>query len=97
MRLIWSPEARDDLIEIFRYVAADNPRAARRLHETIKQGAAVLRDNPYAGRPGRVPGTREWVISGTAYLVPYQIREDRVELLRVYHAARRWPERFEPA
>lgn len=95
MRLIWSPEARDDLIEIYRYVAADNPSAARRLHETIKQGAAVLRDNPHAGRPGRVPGTREWVISGAPYVVPYQIQEDRVELLRVYHAARRWPERFD--
>lgn len=50
MWLIWSPEARDDLIEIFRYVVADNPRPARRLQETIKQGAAVLRDNPSAGR-----------------------------------------------
>lgn len=95
MRLLWSPEARDDLSEIYRYVAADNPSAARRLHETIKQGAAVLRDNPYAGRLGRVLGTREWVIAGTPYLVPYQVWEDRVELLRVYHAARRWPERFD--
>ena len=94
MRLIWSPEARDDLIEIYRTLAADNPQAARRLHETIKQCAALLRDNPYAGHHGRVPGTREWV-GGTAYLVPYQILEDRVELLRVYHAVRSWPERFE--
>jgi addiction module RelE/StbE family toxin len=95
MKLIWSPQARSDLIETYRYVAADNPQAARRLHATLLQGAALLRDNPYVGRPGRVPGTREWVIAGTPYAIPYQVREDRVELLRVYHAARRWPEGFD--
>jgi toxin ParE1/3/4 len=34
------------------------------------------------------------VVSGTPYIVPYRLRADRVEVLRVLHAARKWPERF---
>lgn len=94
MKVIWSPEARRDLRDIYLYLAADNPHAARALQERIKQGVQLLRDNPHIGRPGRVPDTRELVISGTSCIVPYQIGEKRLELLRVYHVARKWPERF---
>jgi toxin ParE1/3/4 len=43
------------------------------------------------GRPGRVPGTREFVIARTPYVVPYRVRGDAIEILRVYHGARLWP------
>jgi toxin ParE1/3/4 len=42
------------------------------------------------GRPGRVQGTRERVITGTPYLVVYRVRHE-VEILRVLHGAMRWP------
>jgi toxin ParE1/3/4 len=94
MKVLWSPEARQDLREIYLYLAADNPDAARALQKRIKQAVALLRENPQIGRPGRVPGTRELVVSGTSYIVPYQTWEKRLELLRVYHTARKWPEYF---
>ena len=94
MKVLWSPEARQDLREIYVYLAADNPDAARALQKRIKQSVALLRENPQIGRPGRVPGTRELVVSGTSYIVPYQIWEKRLALLRVYHTARKWPEQF---
>ena len=94
MKVLWSPQARQDLREIYLYLVSDNPDAARVLQQRIKQGVELLRENPHIGRPGRVPGTRELVISGTSYIVPYQIREKRLELLRVYHMARKWPEHF---
>lgn len=94
MKAIWSPEARQDLREIYLYPAADNPYAAPTLQERIKQGVQLLRDNPHIGQTGRVPGTRELVISDTSYILPYQIGENRLELLRIYHTARKWPERF---
>ena len=43
----------------------------------------------------RLPGTRELVDSRTRHIVPYRVRGDLVETLRVFHTARRWPE--EPA
>jgi addiction module RelE/StbE family toxin len=94
MKVIWSPEARQDLRKIYLYLAAENPSATRALQERIKQGVQLLQDNPHIGRPGRVAGTRELVISGTSYIVPYRIGEKRLELLRVYHMARKWPEHF---
>jgi plasmid stabilization system protein ParE len=40
--------------------------------------------HPASGRSGRVPGTRELVISGTPYVVPYSVHGETVEILRVF-------------
>lgn len=95
MRIVLSPQAREDLREIFLYIAAENPRAARLVLSRIKEQVAELEDNPHLGRPGRVPGTRELVILKTPYLVPYQVRGDILQILRVYHGSRLWPKDFE--
>jgi plasmid stabilization system protein ParE len=73
------------------YIASDSPAAAARVVRRITISVARLRNYPAMGRPGRVPGTRELVVSGTPYIVPYRVRGDAVEILRVFHAARRWP------
>lgn len=46
------------------------------------------------GRPGRIPGTRELIFPSLPYIVPYRIRGEIVEILSVFHAARKWPESF---
>ena len=51
-----------------------------------------LATHPALGRPGRVPGTRELVVSGTPYLIPYRVHGKTVEILRVFHGARKSPE-----
>jgi plasmid stabilization system protein ParE len=48
-----------------------------------------LRDFPAMGRPGRVAGTRELVIPGKPYVVPYRVKESVIEILRVFHTARK--------
>jgi toxin ParE1/3/4 len=53
----------------------------------------LLSEDPRLGAPGRVPGTRELVIPKTPYVVPYRIRGRTIEIARVYHSSRRWPER----
>jgi len=55
----------------------------------------VLLETPQIGRPGRVAGTRELVIFGTPYIVPYRIGSETLQILRVYHSSRFWPESFE--
>ena len=50
--------------------------------------------HPKSGRPGRVAGTLELVIPRLPYIVPYRIKGDAIEVLRIYHAARMWPENF---
>jgi plasmid stabilization system protein ParE len=65
------------------------------LYERIETIAAELVAAPYIGRPGRIPGTRELIIMNTPYILPYQIRSNCIEILRVYHGARRWAKRFD--
>ena len=95
MNLIWSPEAIDDLASLRSYISESDPTAARRvaLH-ILHHVEIVLAENPEIGRVGRVAGTREAIVPKTPFVVPYRVREGTLEILRVYHAARRWPEFF---
>jgi toxin ParE1/3/4 len=95
MPISWSAAAGRDLIAIVRFIERDNPRAAAMTLRRIRDAVTVLVDQPSLGRPGRVIHTRELVIERTPYIVPYQLVEGRVIILRVYHAARQWPERFD--
>jgi toxin ParE1/3/4 len=95
MKIVWSPEAIQDLISLRAYIAEENPAAARRIVLRILHDVEhLLPDNPQMGRPGRVPGTRELVVPRTPYIVPYRVQRATIQILRVFHGARRWPERF---
>ncbi len=95
MNIIWSPQAIEDLTSLRAYIAEDDPAAARRvaLHiiHSIEQ---LLPDNPHIGRAGRVPGTREFVVPLTPYIVPYRVQRSTIQILRIYHGARHWPDRL---
>ena len=92
---VWSPEAVEDLASLRAYIEQDDPAAAQRvaLH-IVRNIATLLSQHPDMGRPGRVPGTRELVIPRTPFIVPYRVQGDTIQVLRVFHGARRWPERF---
>ncbi len=90
----WLRRALANVDEIASYVAADNHAAARALVAEIMRQVELLRSQPNIGRPGRVPGTRELVISGEHYIIPYRLKRNHVEILRVFHPARAWPSRF---
>lgn len=68
-----------------------NPPAAQRLVGLIRTPVARLIDMPQCGRPGRWPGTRELVVPSSPYAIPYRVRGEIIEILRVWHGARRWP------
>ena len=95
MNPVWSPEAVADLAALRIYIEQDDPAAAQRvaLH-IIRNVETLLPKNPEMGRPGRVPGTRELVIPRTPYIVPYRVVGNAIQILRVYHGARRWPDAF---
>ena len=95
MNPVWSPESIADLAALRAYIAQDDPVAAQRVALHILRNVEILlRDSPEMGRPGRVPGTRELVIPRTPYIVPYRLIGDTIQVLRVFHSARRWPETF---
>ena len=95
MTILWSPEAIDDLTSLRAYIAEDNPAAARGVALNIIHNIEqLLPNNPRMGRPGRVAGTRELVIPKTPFVIPYRLQRNVIQILRVYHGARRWPESF---
>lgn len=91
MTLVWTRPARRDLADLRAWIAADNPTAARTQAERLLAAAARLPALPRAGRPGRVPGTRELAVPATPYLIAYRETAAGIEILRVLHASRRWP------
>jgi toxin ParE1/3/4 len=94
MTLIWLRRAERSLEAIADYIARDNRQAAYTTILTIRAAAARLTDNPALGHPGRIPGTRELVVAGTPYILPYRIQGDIIQILHVLHGARQWPEQF---
>ena len=93
MKIRWFCAARADLVAIRRFIEdQDHPAAAQSVAQRILSTVTYLREHPTIGRPGRVTGTRELIIAGLPYVVPYRIREGVLEILRVLHMSRQWPE-----
>ncbi len=94
MRIRWLRKALRNLDEEASYIAADDPKAARLVVERIFEAVEQLRNQPAAGRPGRVPGTRELVVRNTRYILPYRVRGESIQVLRLFHTSRRRPKRW---
>ena len=94
MRLEWSDAALVNSDQAVEYIAQDKPAAAAKVAQKIWDATQRLAEQPGIGRPGRVEGTRELVITGLPYIVPYVVKGNRVIVLRVMHAAMMWPEQL---
>jgi toxin ParE1/3/4 len=90
----WSREALDDIKRQAAHIARDNPAAARRLADRIREVGQSLGDMA-TGRPGRVTGTYEKPIGRLPYIIAYALRpiasRESVVILRVIHTSRDWP------
>lgn len=92
MRIEWSRHAASDLKSISEYIEQDrNLETANRVTRSIYDAIQGLRLMPNRGRPGRVEGTRELVVSSLPYIVVYQVSSERILILNVLHGAQRWP------
>jgi toxin ParE1/3/4 len=94
MRVRWTRRTLRALAGVADYIAQDNPAAAQRIVGRVEEAVARLADHPSIGQAGRVAGTRELILSGTPFIVPYRVRDGSLEILTVLHAARKWPEEF---
>ena len=63
------------------------------MYEHIELSIEAVVAMPLRGRIGRTPGTRELVITGSPYIVVYQVTGDQVEVARIIHGAQDWPPR----
>jgi toxin ParE1/3/4 len=94
LRLIRSAQSEEDLIAVWRYIAADSPSAATRWLERIERRIQSLQSSPFLGeqQPQFGETTRRIIVGN--YLVFYDVLPDAVHVLRVFHAARKLDELF---
>jgi plasmid stabilization system protein ParE len=94
MRVRWLRKALSNLDDEATYIAVDDGAAARLVVKRVLDAVSMLAEQPGLGRPGRVPGTRELIVAKTRYIVPYRVRGEAVEILRVFHTLRQLPDRW---
>jgi toxin ParE1/3/4 len=92
--IVWSPRAIEHLAHLRSYIARDNPKAANRIAAVLLEAIERLAELPNLGRPGTLAGTRELVVPGTPYVIPYRLRGDRLEVIAVLHCRQKWPKRL---
>lgn len=93
--VFWSREALDDIKEQAAHIAKDNPAAARRVADRIRDTGKAL-GNVAIGRPGRVTGTYEKSLARLPYIIAYELRpiagRESVVIVRVIHTSQNWPD-----
>jgi toxin ParE1/3/4 len=96
MKVRWTEAAASNWEQAFEYIAQDNLNAALAIAGKIIELTEMLAVHPHAGRPGRIAGTRELVISDSPFILAYGVDAgaDVIWIYAVYHGRRRWPERF---
>jgi toxin ParE1/3/4 len=90
----WTRLAIQHLREAYEYVARDCPEAAEKMVERVFTAVEALERYPNMGRQGRLQGSRELVIAGTPFVVIYRPGRKTVQILAVFHSARKWPDQF---
>lgn len=94
MKVVWSRRAVQHLVALREYIAKDSEQSAALVATRILDAIELLQTQPEMGRPGRVVGTRELVIPDTPYIIPYRIRNERLELIVVLHGRQKWPKKL---
>lgn len=96
MQIKWLKKALQNLDDEARYIAKDDPAAAKIVVQRIVDAINLLPHNPALGHPGRLHGTRKLVVPNTRYIVPYRVRPriNGIEILRFFHTSRRLLQRW---
>lgn len=94
MKIRWTKRAIRRLISIHAYISKDSPAAASRVAAAILDATVQLELFAQSGRPGRIKGTRELVVPGLPYIIPYRIVNDVILISSVIHTSRKWPKKL---
>ena len=76
------------------YIHPECASAVEPVLARIEASLETLAHHPGLGRSGRAGGTRELLVLGTAFILAYRHKTDRLEILALVRGARRWPDTF---
>ena len=91
MKIKLTKLATQDLQSTKDYISQDKPKAALAVMKRVVEAIENIVTFPSMGRPGRVPHTKELVVSGPPLIIIYQVRQDILYIVRIIHTARKWP------
>lgn len=91
MKIKLTQLAAQDLQSTKDYISQDKPDAALKVVKRVIEAIENIVTFPSMGRAGRVPHTKELVVSGTPLIIVYQIKQDNLYIVRIIHTARKWP------
>jgi toxin ParE1/3/4 len=94
MKLKVLPRAVRDLENIHAYINADSAEAAEAVMLKLTKSLNLITSRPELGRPIPESRSREWSVPGLPYTIPYRVRGETVEVLRVFHTRRQRPPRW---
>lgn len=94
MEIKWLRKAAANLEAEYLYIAQDDPQAASQFVDEVRRLTELLPQQPAMGRPGRVPGTRELVLTHYPYIIPYRVKDNMLQILRIFHTHRRLPSKW---
>jgi toxin ParE1/3/4 len=101
IKVLWTRQADQDLLDIYLTIGLDNPAAAERIYTTIQEKTELLASQPRLGprRPEIQPSTR--ILIERPYLILYKIRPNtdsgpvhEVTIVRVLDGRRDLPSLF---
>ena len=89
MRVHWTQNAIEHLVNIYEYIALNSPTYASRMVDRITHRSEQIADQPLSGR--KVP---EYQTEDIRELIekPYRIKANQIDVLAVVHGARLLPE-----
>lgn len=90
-RIIRTRQSREDVIEIWEYVASDSAVAADKLLKKFDETMRRLSEHPLIGAAQDKfrPGLRSFPVG--KYVIFYEVDADGITIIRVLHGARDWP------
>jgi len=87
----WTKQAIEDLNSAYDFLSAESPHLISTTIEGILSAIDQVKIFPESGRPGRVKGTRELVVTTVPFILVYRKKRETLEILSILHQSRKWP------
>ena len=88
--VIYTKNAKEDTVEIEKYISQDNIDAAKRVLKYIHDSIESLKSLPSIGKYGQAINTRELILNKYPYKIIYRMKGGIIQIIRILHTSRKW-------
>lgn len=83
IRVQWSAKSRADIQDFTRWLARQDPRAARNMRQDLFEMVSKLSGRHDIGRPGRLDGTREKSLIKWSKVIVYERTDEILTIVSI--------------